>query len=63
MTATAAAVLLTARHAQQYLGIPAGTVYSWASRGALRPLDRDEHGRPRYLLAHLLELREERATA
>lgn len=54
---TTIVVLLTARQAQQYLGIPAGTVYSWASRGELRALDRDSHARPRYSVGDLLHLR------
>lgn len=54
---TTVVVLLTARQAQQYLGIPAGTVYSWASRGGLRALDRDSLGRPRYSVGDLLHLR------
>jgi hypothetical protein len=52
-------VLVTARQAQQYLGIPSGTVYSWASRGALRSLDHTPDGRPLYDVADLLRLRGE----
>lgn len=59
MTA-ATVVLLTAAQAHQYLGIPAGTVYSWRSRGELRPLDRDASGRPRYEVGELLRLRDDR---
>lgn len=50
-------VLLTARQAQQYLGIPSGTVYSWASRSLLRSLDHDPLGRPLYDVGDLLRLR------
>jgi hypothetical protein len=51
-------LLLTARQAQQYLGIPSGTVYSWASRRRLHSLDYDGNGRPLYDVADLLQLRE-----
>lgn len=51
-------VALTAAQAQQYLGIPAGTVRSWRSRGELRPFDRDRLGRPRYSADDLLRLQE-----
>jgi hypothetical protein len=51
-------VLLTARQAQQYLGIPSGTVYSWASRGGVRSLDHDQMGRPLYDVGDLLRLRQ-----
>jgi hypothetical protein len=49
-------LLLTARQAQQYLGIPSGTVYSWASRRQLHSLDHDRNGRPLYDVADLLRL-------
>src|SRR5690606_569608 len=51
-------VLLTARQAEQYLAIPAGTVRAWACRGKLRPLDHTPAGRPRYDVADLIRLRE-----
>src|SRR5690606_3190206 len=41
-------VLLTARQAEQYLAIPAGTVRAWACRGALRSRDHNPAGRPLY---------------
>lgn len=50
-------ILLTARQAEQYLGIPSGTVYSWASRGLLRSLDHTPDGRPLYDVGDLLRLR------
>ena len=43
-------VVLTAAQAHTYLGIPAGTIYSWVSRGQLAPLDRAD-GRPVYDVA------------
>jgi hypothetical protein len=46
-------VLLTAADAHRYLGIPAGTVYSWVSRRLLAPLDRTAAGRPLYDVADL----------
>ena len=55
---SATVVLLSAAEAQRYLGLPAGTVRSWVSRGALRPLACDDYGRPRYEVATLLALRE-----
>ncbi len=51
-------VLVTARQAQQYLGIPSNTVYSWAFRRQLRSLDHDQMGRPLYDVADLLRLRQ-----
>jgi hypothetical protein len=51
-------LLLTARQAQQYLGIPSGTVYSWASRRQLHSLAHDGNGRPLYDVADLLRLNE-----
>jgi hypothetical protein len=50
-------ILLTAAQAQQYLGIPAGTVRSWASRDHLQSHDRDQHGHPLYDLLDLARLR------
>lgn len=46
-------VLLTAADAHRYLGIPDGTIRSWASRGLLRSYDRDPSGRPLYDAADL----------
>lgn len=51
-------VLLTARQAEQYLAIPAGTVRSWACRGDLRSYDHTAAGRPMYDVGELLALRE-----
>lgn len=54
-------LLLTTRQAQEYLGIPAGTVRSWACRVAqtgLRALDYDRNGRALYDVTELLELRD-----
>lgn len=54
-------ILLTARQAEQYLGIPSGTVYSWASRSkstGLRSLDHTDSGQPLYDVGDLLKLRE-----
>ena len=50
-------ILLTARQAQEYRGIPSGTVYSWASRSLLRSLDHTTDGRPLYDVGDLLRLR------
>lgn len=50
-------IVLTARDAEQYMGIKAGTIYSWVSRGQLAPLDRRD-GRPVYDVADLVALRE-----
>jgi hypothetical protein len=50
-------ILLTARQAEQYLGIPSGTVYSWAGRRQVRSLDHDDAGRPLYDVGDLLKLR------
>lgn len=41
-------VLLTAADAWQYLGIRAGNVRQWASKGRLTSYDRNEHGHPLY---------------
>lgn len=49
-------VLLTTPDIWRYLGIPAGTVYSWASRGVLRSYDRDGRGRPLYDAADIAAL-------
>lgn len=49
-------VLLSAPDAHRYLGIPGGTVRSWASRGVLRALDRDGSGRPLYAADDLTHL-------
>jgi hypothetical protein len=51
-------VLLTAAQAGQYLGIPPGTVRSWAGRGQLRAWDRDRAGRPLYDADDLRNLRD-----
>lgn len=51
-------ITLTARQAEQYLGIPSGTVYSWHSRRALRSLDHTPDGRPLYDVGDLLRLRQ-----
>lgn len=51
-------IVLTAAQAQIYLGIPAGTIYSWVSRGQLAPLDR-RAGRPVYDVADLTRLKEQ----
>lgn len=50
-------IVVTARQAEQYLGIPSGTVYSWASRRLLRSLDHTPDGRPLYDVGDLLRLR------
>ena len=47
---------VTTAEAQRYLGIPAGTIWSWVSRGLLDPVDRV--GRvPRYRVSSLVALR------
>lgn len=47
---------VTTAEAQRYLGIPAGTIWSWVSRGLLDPVDRV--GRvPRYRVSDLVVLR------
>lgn len=51
-------IVVTARQAEQYLGIPSGTVYSWHSRRALRSLDHTDDGRPLYDVGDLLRLRQ-----
>jgi hypothetical protein len=51
-------ILLTSRQAEQYLGIPAGTVRSWACRALLRSLDHTPDGRPLYDVGDLLKLRQ-----
>jgi hypothetical protein len=52
-------ILLTARQAEQYLGIPSGTVYSWAGRRQLFSLDHTDDGRqPLYDVGDLLKLRQ-----
>lgn len=49
-------VLISAADAQRYLRLPVGTVYSWAHRKLIRPLDvRD--GQPLYDVNDLLALR------
>jgi len=50
-------IVLTARDAEQYMGIKAGTIYSWVSRGQLAPLDRRD-GRPVYDVVDLTKLQE-----
>jgi hypothetical protein len=57
LTAAPDPILLTARQAEQYLGIPSGTVYAWASRRRLRSLDHTPDGRPLYDVGDLLKLR------
>lgn len=51
-------IVLTARDAEQYMGIKAGTIYSWVSRGQLAPLDRRD-GRPVYDVADLTKLKDQ----
>jgi len=51
-------IVLTARDAEQYMGIPTGTIYSWVSRGQLAPLDRRD-GRPVYDVVDLTKLKEQ----
>lgn len=51
-------VVLTAAQAERYMGIKAGTIYSWVSRGQLAPLDRCA-GRPVYDVADLTRLQEQ----
>lgn len=51
-------VTLSARQAQQYLGIPANTVYQWAYRRRLHSCDHDERGRPLYDVDDLMRLKE-----
>lgn len=48
-------IVLTAREAARYMGIPAGTVRSWASRGQLAPLD-ERDGWPAYDVGDLARL-------
>lgn len=51
-------ILMTARQAEQYLGIPAGTVRAWACRRAIRSLDHTPDGlRPMYDVGDLLRLK------
>ena len=50
--------LLTAAQAQQYLGVPAGTVRYWASRGLLHCRGRNPRGIPLYEAARIVELRD-----
>lgn len=49
-------VLLTAAQAAYFLGVPAGTVRSWANRGRLASHDRDGFGRPLYDAVRIAEL-------
>jgi hypothetical protein len=51
-------IVMTARQAEQYLGIPSGTVYSWAGRRQVRSLDHTAEGRPLYDVGDLLRLRQ-----
>jgi hypothetical protein len=51
-------ILVTARQAQQYLAIAAGTVRSWACRGAIRSYDHTAEGWPLYDVGELLALKE-----
>jgi hypothetical protein len=48
-------IVLTARDAERYMGIPGGTVRSWASRGLLRPLG-ERDGWPAYDVSDLARL-------
>jgi hypothetical protein len=50
-------IVLTAHEAARYMGIPGGTVRSWASRGLLRPLG-ERDGWPAYDVADLARLRD-----
>ena len=54
-------VVLTAAQAERYLGIRAGTIYSWVSRGQLAPLDRCA-GRPVYDVTDLVRLHDGRGS-
>lgn len=49
--------VLTAAQAHQQLGIPAGTIRSWASRSVLVAFVLDEQDRPLYRTADLVALR------
>lgn len=49
-------VLLTAAEAERWMRIPAGTIYSWASRGMIRPVDEQGRG-PRYRADQLATIR------
>lgn len=49
-------ILLTAAQAAHFLGVPAGTVRSWANRGRLASHDRDGLGRPLYDAVRIAEL-------
>lgn len=49
---------ITAREAQDCLGIPAGTIRAWASLGKLFAVSIDRDGARWYRLADVLELRE-----
>ena len=51
-------IVLTCTEAERYMGIPAGTIYSWVSRGQLAPLDRRD-GRPAYDVSDLTRLQEQ----
>lgn len=51
-------ILITARDAQRYLNIPAGTVRAWACRAAIRSYDHTAEGRPLYDVGDLLRLKE-----
>jgi hypothetical protein len=52
-------ITMTAREAEQYLGIPRGTVRSWASRRLIRSKDHTpDRGLPKYDVQELLQLRE-----
>lgn len=52
-------ILITARDAQLYLHIPAGTVRAWACRGAIRSYEHTAQGRPMYDVGDLLRLKED----
>lgn len=51
-------ILCNATQAQQHLGLRAGTVRSWASRGRIHSWAKDRAGRPLYDLADLQRLAE-----
>lgn len=52
---------ITAREAQDCLGIPASTIRVWAWRGKLHAVSIDRNGERWYRLADVLELRDTRA--
>lgn len=54
-------VLITSVDAETYLGIPRGTVRSWASRGLVRSYESNANGRPLYDAVLLADLRDDPA--